>query len=200
VFEGSISLYKNYIKTSQFGRDSIVLITCLLTFLHRHETLIDDIKKRRPSDKRKSSSLNKKCPRKVFSMNNNSTLTLEFLQNKLQQLNLEVANIKKLEEAREHLVYLINNFSIFSKSHEQLSLISSQKQNIYDKNLPTRLLVIDILKTEGRRMRWSEVYEVVKSVKPEIQLSTTRFWLSKVSIDRTSNIRKDNGFFWYEKS
>lgn len=117
---------------------------------------------------------------------NNTTVPINTLKVKLSQLDSQIkekeSQISKLREQRGHISYLVDNYqSIFGGHRIATSQQPMFQGPIYDQNMKTKELLVAILKNEGRKMDWNEVYAIFHKVKPKIKSSTMRVALSQMN-------------------
>jgi hypothetical protein len=128
-------------------------------------------------------------------MKNSITLSYAELHGKLKQL----------EEEKHAIEYLIKNY--FSENQggspslfdgQQMTSNVTSSSNL-DAAQNTKPLIIDILKKEGRPMKWKEVFDIFSKLKPEIREGTVRVSLSELGRMEKYPVGYKNEQYWYEE-
>ena len=126
---------------------------------------------------------------------NNATMSLDDLHIKLAQLDSQIRDheehTEKLRERRSHLSFLINDFHNIFDSSDKIDNQNDSPfpQKKYDSRKDTKIILVEILKNEARKMSWREIFEVFSEVKPKIKKSTVRVALSQMNADQECPIR-----------
>lgn len=135
-------------------------------------------------------------------MKNTVILNYTELQNKLKQL----------DEEKNAIEYLLKNYfagspnqspTLFDTDAEQpaikqvVSTVSPGSD--LDPTKPTKPLIIDILKKEGRPMKWKEVFDIFSKLKPEIAVGTVRVSLSEMGRKDKFPVGYKDERYWYEE-
>lgn len=134
-------------------------------------------------------------------MNSTITVSVDSLQRKSQHLGEQ---LQKIQQEKNAVDYLLANLPAFGGDAVTTQLPDFQTQQsslVYDPTLNTHDLVTEILRREGRKMKWSEVWTIVHQLKPDISDATVKYWLSKSSRDPKSPVQlnRSTNKYWYEE-
>jgi hypothetical protein len=133
-------------------------------------------------------------------MNNTISLSLDKLQRKQDHLD---SQIKKLQAEKGHIEYVITQFFEDPSNTTVPSLSKNNdpvagQNSTYDSSKNTKELIVDILRTEGKKMKWRSVFEMFHQIKPEIAVGTVQVSLSQMSRNTKYPVKLKKAEYWYE--
>ena len=133
-----------------------------------------------------------------------TSLPIGPLKVKYDSLSRDIARLegelRTIREHRDHLHYLITNYAeIFEAPDKVQGELFPQESLVYSPKLDTESLILKILENENREMKWQEVFEIFKGVKPHIAESTFRVQLSKMNTGNQYpvSLRRDGSEYLY---
>lgn len=136
-----------------------------------------------------------------------STASLSFDEAKVKLTEVEL-ELKRLQEVRDHLKYIVSNPDFFFSfpAQRQLSLSFSESVHVsnslgskiaYNPVLSTKDLILAILQNESRGMRAKEIFEIFARIKPDISKNGFTTRLSKISRDDKTPVMREGELYSY---